>query len=143
MSNYGLFLRSFILATAAAAALGLAASTARAQSGVLVPTSLTDVPDPELLALSEMEVSVTIDRQIARTRVVQIYANRTGRPIEGTYIFAIPTSAAIADFAVWDGDTRIPGVILEKRTARQLYEEIASRAIDPGLLEFEIAFAAR
>lgn len=137
MSNYGLFLRSFILATAAAAALGLAASTARAQSGVLVPTSLTDVPDPELLALSEMEVSVTIDRQIARTRVVQIYANRTGRPIEGTYIFAIPTSAAIADFAVWDGDTRIPGVILEKRTARQLYEEIASRAIDPGLLEQE------
>ena len=120
-----------------AAALVVAHTDALAQSGVLVPSSISDRPDPSVLALDEMTVSVTVDRQVARTRVVQIFANRTDRILEGTYVFAIPTSAAIADFAVWDGDVRIPGVILERRQARQAYEEIAARAIDPGLLEQE------
>ena len=121
--------------TLAAVILGVA--PAAAQSGVLIPTSVKDQPDSSILALTEMTVSVSIDRQLARTRVTHIYANRTSNPIEGTYVFAVPTTASIADFAVWDGDTRIPGVILERRTARAIYEEIAARAIDPGLLEQE------
>lgn len=118
-------------------ALLVAATDARAQSGVLVPSSQSDEPDSSVLELTEMTVSVTIDRQLARTRVLQIFANRTERAVEGTYVFAIPTTASIADFAVWDGDTRIPGVILEKRRAKSLYDEIAAQAIDPGLLEQE------
>jgi Ca-activated chloride channel family protein len=112
---------------------------AAAQAGVLIPSSESDQPDEAIVQLTEMTVSVEVDRQVARTRVVQIFANRIDQPIEATYIFAIPTTAAIADFAVWDGDTRIPGVILEKKRARKLYEEIAARAIDPGLLEQEDA----
>ncbi len=118
-------------------ALFLGATPASAQSGVLIPSSVKDSPDASVLALTEMNVTITVDRQLARTRVMQIYANRTSNPIEGTYVFAVPTTASIADFAVWDGDTRIPGVILERRTARAIYEEIAARAIDPGLLEQE------
>jgi Ca-activated chloride channel family protein len=106
---------------------------------VLIPSSVTDRPAPEVIELTEMTVSVTVDRQLARTRVMQIFANRIDRPIEGTYVFAIPTTASIADFAVWDGDVRIPGVILEKRTARDIYEKLAAQAIDPGLLEQEDA----
>ena len=116
-----------------------AGAEARAQSGVLIPSSVTDRPAPEVIELTEMTVTVTVDRQLARTRVMQIFANRIDRPIEGMYVFAIPTTASIADFAVWDGDVRIPGVILEKRTARDIYEKLAAQAIDPGLLEQEDA----
>jgi Ca-activated chloride channel family protein len=117
---------------------GLAAATeARAQSGVLMHSGPGDASDPRIIELTEMAVAVTVDRQLARTRVTQIFANRTSAPIEGTYVFAIPTTASIADFAVWDGDVRIPGVILEKRTAREIYETIAAQAIDQGLLEQE------
>jgi len=106
---------------------------AYAQSGVLIPGS-SEKPDPAILTLDEMTVNISIDNQFARVRVVQIFGNRTDRIQEGRYVFLIPTTAAISDFAVWDGDVRIPGVILEKRRAEEIYEDLALQAIDPGLL---------
>ncbi|HVF91375.1 MAG TPA: VIT domain-containing protein [Blastocatellia bacterium] len=114
----------------------LAPAAARAQSGVLMPTS-TEKPDPSILALDEMSVQVAIDNQFARVRVTQIFGNRTDRVQEGRYVFLIPTTASISDFAVWDGDVRIPGVILEKRRADEIYKDLALQAIDPGLLKQE------
>jgi Ca-activated chloride channel family protein len=106
---------------------------AHAQSGVLIPGG-AEKPDPTRLTLDEMTVNVNIDNQFARVRVVQIFGNRTGAVQEGRYVFLIPTTAAISDFAVWDGDVRIPGVILEKRRAEEIYEDLALQSIDPGLL---------
>ena len=108
----------------------------RAQSGVLIPSS-TDKPNAAILSLDEMTVDIKVDNQFARVRVVQIFGNHTDRLQEGRYVFLIPTTAAISDFAVWDGDTRIPGVILEKRRAEELYQDLALQAIDPGLLSQE------
>jgi Ca-activated chloride channel family protein len=107
-----------------------------AQSGVLIPSN-TDKPDPAVLALDEMSVQIVVDNQYARVRVMQIFGNRTDRALEGRYIFLIPTTAAISDFAVWDGDVRIPGVILEKRRAEEIYRDLALQRIDPGLLKQE------
>lgn len=122
---------------AAIFALLLAAPViARAQSGVLIPSNY-DKPNPSVLALDEMLVNVNIDNQFARVRVVQIFGNRTSGALEGKYIFLIPTTAAISDFAVWDGDVRIPGVILEKRRAEEIYRDLALQSIDPGLLQQE------
>lgn len=120
----------------ALAFLLLAPAIARAQSGVLIPTS-TDKPDSSILTLDEMSVDIKIDNQYARVRVMQIFGNRTNRVQEGRYVFLIPTTAAISDFAVWDGDVRIPGVILEKRQAEEIYHDLALQRIDPGLLEQE------
>jgi len=113
-----------------------ATGTARAQSGVLIPSS-TEKPDPAVLSLDEMSVNIVIDNQYARVRVIQIFGNRTERIQEGRYVFLIPTTASISDFAVWDGDVRIPGVILEKRRAEEIYQDIALQQIDPGLLKQE------
>src|SRR5262249_22476907 len=44
-------------------------------------------------------------------------------------------SAAVGDFAVWDGLVRIPGTILEKRRARAIYRALTTQRIDPGLLQ--------
>ena len=114
----------------------LSAPFASAQSGVLIPTS-TEKPDPAVLALDEMSVQIVIDNQYARVRVMQIFGNRTERAQEGRYVFLIPTTAAISDFAVWDGDVRIPGVILEKRRAEEIYRDLALQRVDPGLLKQE------
>lgn len=107
---------------------------AQAQSGVLIPTS-ADKPNPSILTLDEMSVKISIDNQFARVRVIQIFGNHTDRVQEGKYIFLIPTSAAISDFAVWDGDIRIPGVILEARRADEIYRDIALQEIDPGIVK--------
>src|ERR1700759_911608 len=68
---------------------------------------------------------------------MQIFQNHTDAVQEGQYVFLIPTTAAISDFAVWDGDVRIPGVILERRRAEEIYQDLALQAIDPGLLSQE------
>jgi len=111
-------------------------AVAHAQSGVLIPSS-TEKPDTSVLSLDEMTVNVLIDNQYARVRVVQIFGNRTDRVQEGRYVFLIPTTASISDFAVWEGDVRIPGVILEHRRAEEIYKELALQSIDPGLLKQE------
>ena len=105
-----------------------------AQSGVLIPANL-EKPDPNVLTLDEMSVKISIDNQFARVKVVQIFGNHTATVQEGKYIFLIPTTASIADFAVWDGDVRIPGVILEARRADEIYKDLALQAIDPGIVQ--------
>lgn len=112
----------------------LAAQLAAADAGVLLPRGKAQ-PDARVLSLEEMEISIRVDNGDARVFVRQIFANHSGRIEEGNYIFALPTRATISDFAVWDGPTRIPAVILERKRAEELYEQIKQQAIDPGLLQ--------
>jgi Ca-activated chloride channel homolog len=129
-------------------AAGVPFRPSRAQSGALIPSS-KDKPDASILSLQLMNVDVRIDNQHATVRVLQIYDNHTAQTLEGKYLFALPPRASVSDFAVWDNDTRIPGVMMEKRRANAIYGEIKQAAIDPGLLqqddehEGQSAFSAR
>ncbi len=114
--------------------LVLATFPASAQTGLLVPTS-TGRPDPRVLSLREMTVDVGVSRGYARVNVKQVFENHTGEVQEGTWRFRLSPSGAVGDFAVWDGLVRIPGVIVEKKRARAIYEELTTRRIDPGLLQ--------
>jgi Ca-activated chloride channel family protein len=67
--------------------------------------------------------------------VRQIFGNHSAAIQEGVYEFALPDKATISDFAVWDDVARIPGVILERRRAGEIYEQAKAQAIDPGLLQ--------
>lgn len=124
-----------VLSLMLAGGLVLPAVRSRAQSGVLIPTTIKNTPDNAILSLPVMKVDVTIDNQHAHVRVLQIFDNHVGQALEGKYLFALPPQSSIADFAVWDGDLRLPGVILEKRRANKLYEQIKAQVTDPGLLQ--------
>ena len=82
-----------------------------------------------------MEITVRIDNGDARVFVRQIFANHTDKIEEGNYIFALPSQATVSDFAVWDGPTRIPAVVLERKRAEDIYTQLKQQAIDPGLLQ--------
>lgn len=107
---------------------------ALADTGVLIPTD-RQAPDPGILSLTEMRVEVTVDNGDARVWMQQVFTNHTGLPQEGNYLFALPSGTTVSDFAVWDGPVRIPAVILERKRAKAIYQELKSQAIDPGLLE--------
>jgi len=79
-----------------------------------------------------MAVDVGLARGYARVNIRQVFENHTGTVQEGTWRFRLPASGAVGDFAVWDGDVRIPGVILEKRRARAIYRDLTTQRIDPG-----------
>lgn len=126
--------KSFPVRAGAVLAVLVLSAPATAQSGLLVPTS-SGRPDPAVLSLREMSIEVGIARGYARVGVRQVFENHTRDIQEGTYRFRLPPSAAVGDFAVWDGLTRIPGVVLEKRRARAIYRDLTTQRIDPGLLQ--------
>jgi Ca-activated chloride channel homolog len=102
--------------------------------GILLPGDQKQ-PNPAMLSLDEMFIDVHVDNGHARVSVRQIFGSHRGNVQEGTYIFALPGGALISDFAVWDDVTRIPGVILERRRAAEIYQQAKMQAIDPGLLQ--------
>jgi len=105
-----------------------------ADAGVLIPRDKAQ-PDPNILSLDEMEITVRIDNGDARVFVRQIFANHTGGIQEGNYVFALPSRATVSDFATWDDATRIPAVILERKRAEEIYNQLKQQSIDPGLLQ--------
>ena len=102
--------------------------------GVLIPSG-SSAPDPAILSLDQMAVDIRIDNGDARVSVRQIFASHRAGVLEGEYLFSMPSRATVSDFAVWDGVTRIPGVILERRRAEEIYESLKQQQIDPGLLQ--------
>jgi Ca-activated chloride channel family protein len=121
----GLFIFAFLL---------LPFYFASAQSGVLIPSS-GNKPNPKILSLAVMNVEILIDNQHASVRILQIFDNHTAGTLEGKYVFALPPKSSISDFAVWDEDLRIPGVMMEKRRANRVYEAIKAQKVDPGILQ--------
>jgi Ca-activated chloride channel family protein len=105
-----------------------------ADAGVLIPRDKQQ-PNPAILSLEEMEITVRIDNGDARVFVRQIFTNHTAGIEEGNYIFALPSRATISDFATWDGPVRMPAVILERKRAEEIYNQLKEQAIDPGLLQ--------
>jgi len=116
------------------AALMACAFLASADTGVLIPGNRQQ-PDASVFSLNEMAIEVRIDNGLARVRIRQIFGNHTPSITEGVYQFALPAHATVSDFAVWDDVTRIPGVILERRRAGEIYAQAKAQAIDPGLLQ--------
>ena len=80
----------------------LVTAKARADAGILLPHGQNQ-PNPAVLSLEDMEITIQIDNGDARVFIKQIFANHTAAIEEGTYVLALPTDATVSDFAVWDG----------------------------------------
>lgn len=100
---------------------------------------------PAYLRVKNHNVTVTIDNQVAHTRIDQTFVNDSAFQLEGTYIFPLPEDATISDFAMYVDGKRMEGQVLDRNQARQIYEDIVRRQRDPALLEYlgRGAFQAR
>lgn len=88
------------------------------------------------LTVQSHHVNVTIDRQVATTRVDQVFRNDSPWSLEGTYIFPLPEDAAINEFSMWIDGQKVEGQLYTKEEARRIYNEIVRRRLDPALLEY-------
>jgi Ca-activated chloride channel family protein len=120
---------------------------ALAAAAVLVPAALFAdgfiIPRPPRqgdaitpLSVKYHHVTVEIRNQVAKTTVDQAFLNPFDRDIEGTYFFPLPEGSSISEFAMWIGDQKISGEILDAREARGIYEDIVRRLKDPAILEY-------
>jgi len=110
----------------------LALADATFAAGMLIPKD-RDVPP---LAIKSHRVTVTIRDQVAVTKVEQVFENSTSRDLEATYIFPVPKDASITEFALYIKGERVPGELLPREKAREIYTDIVRRMRDPALLEY-------
>ncbi len=108
--------------------------------GIIIPPWPIDPPGPDLapvwLTIEYHHVDVTIENQIATTRVDQVFYNQTDRTAEGTYLFPLPVEATVEDFVMWVDGKPIEPQILEAEEAREIYNDIVRQMRDPALLEY-------
>jgi len=143
----------------------LLASTQAAALGILLPEKMSrrivapsviaedvdiefiPMPPQEMvpLEISDQTVEVVIKDQVTRTKVDQRFRNKSGRVLEGSFLFPLPAGSTISDFALYINGTRQPGEMLEAGKAKEIYEGIVRRMQDPALLEHvgENLFKAR
>jgi Ca-activated chloride channel family protein len=113
-------------------ALFVLASPSTRGHGLLIPEDKKLPP----LAMLEHKVNISIDEQVAVTRVEQTFRNHTSRRLEATYIFPVPRGASVNQFTMWVNGKETRGELVEADKARSIYEGIVRQTKDPGLLEY-------
>src|SRR5215470_13715081 len=89
-------------------ALSALATVVGAQ-GIIVPGPCRRCPDrpipqvtlPRALPIKTIKIDTKISSQVTTTHVEQVFRNDTNVTLEGTYLFPIPESASVAEFAIW------------------------------------------
>jgi len=90
----------------------------------------------QVLTIDAVHVRTAIAGNVAQTEVEQTWRNDTDRPQEGSYLFPLPDGATVSDFALYDGDRKMVGRLLDKDQAADTYEGIVRRQQDPALLRY-------
>jgi Ca-activated chloride channel family protein len=100
--------------------------------GVMIPAT-RDVAPLEMLS---HQVEVSVEDQVAVTKVTQVFHNPADRALEATYVFPVPKGASVRKFAMWVDGKEVNGEMVEADKARGIYTDIVRRTQDPGLLEY-------
>ncbi len=131
----------FRLAALSTTVLLALVSLARAD-GLIIVDDPPNLPDDSVrhsfapLTIKRHKVSVDIKKQVARTRVDQVFYNPHGRRLEGTYLFPVPEGAHVDEFSMEiDGEVK-QAELLSAEEAREIYEEILREQKDPALMEY-------
>ncbi len=91
---------------------------------------------PSDVVIEKYLVETTIEDSIATTRVTQILRNDGPRVAEGEFLHPIPADAVVTGLTLWIDGVAVAGELLDGDEARQTYQEIVRRTLDPALLEF-------
>ncbi|HEX7008501.1 MAG TPA: VIT domain-containing protein, partial [Phycisphaeraceae bacterium] len=88
------------------------------------------------LELRSHQVKVTIDGQLATTRIEQVFYNSSDALLEGTLLYPLPRDAHVDRFVMDINGEPVQAELLDAAKARGIYEEIVRKVRDPALLEY-------
>ena len=89
------------------------------------------------LHLDQADVSIRVLGDIAETSFDLRFRNDGERPVEGEFVMPLPDGATVSGYALEVNGKLRDSVAVEKERARNAYESIKRRMIDPGLVERE------
>ena len=88
------------------------------------------------LSLRNYGIDVYIKDGFARTTIDQTYFNHEQGRLEGTFYFPLPPDASISRLAMYVNGRLMEGGMAEREHARDVFETIKYRSLDPALLEW-------
>ena len=91
----------------------------------------------KLLRLEQAKVSVHLVGDVAETVLDLEFRNDGERAVEGEFALALPEGATVSGYALDVNGNMREGVVVEKERARNAYESVKRRMIDPGIVERE------
>ncbi len=101
-----------------------------------MPIPPEPLPPSRNVVLAEHRVNVSIEDQVATTRITQAFRNDSSVMAEGVYIFPLPRGASVTDLVMFVNGEPISARILDADEARATYEQIVRNLRDPALLEY-------
>lgn len=111
--------------------LGAVVTSTSQAAGLLSPADGRTAP----LNIREQHVEVTIENGYAITRVEQVFHNPHAQDLEAVYSFPVPKHGSVAEFTMWIDGKPISGEVMEKKQARQVYEEEKQKGRESGIAE--------
>lgn len=116
----------------------MAATAAMADGFIVIPPPFPRPAshDPYPLEVKYHHVATDIEEMIAVTSVDQEFYNPTSRRLEGYYLFPIPQDAIISKFSMYIDGKETEAELLDAAKARNIYEDLVRKIIDPALLEY-------
>ncbi|MBA55218.1 MAG: hypothetical protein CMK89_12255 [Pseudomonadales bacterium] len=87
------------------------------------------------LIIESHHVDVVIADGYATTQIEQVFFNPNAMDLETIYSFPVPSKAAVGEFTYWIDGNPVTGEVLEKREAREVYNEQKSQGNEAALVE--------
>lgn len=109
----------------------LAASAQALAGGTLTPVGSGHQP----IQIRDHSVRVVVINGFAMTEVTQTFYNPNDADLEAIYAFPVPRHASLSEMTIWTGERELHGEVVDKATARKLYEEERDSGKDAGLAE--------
>ena len=87
------------------------------------------------LDIKEHHVNVVIEDGYAITRVDQVFYNPHDTHLEAIYSFPVSEKASVGEFTYWIDGKPVTGEVLEKKKAREVYEQEKAQGRETALTE--------
>ncbi len=100
-------------------------------AGTLTPVGSNFKP----IEIRDHHIDVVINNGFAMTEVTQTFYNPNDRDLEALYSFPLPKTASLSEVTIYAGENEINGEVLEKGTARKVYESERDKGNNTGLAE--------
>ncbi|MES9994059.1 MAG: VIT and VWA domain-containing protein [Candidatus Thiodiazotropha sp.] len=100
-------------------------------AGLMTPKS-ANLPQ---LEIKQHHVEVTIEDGYAVTSVEQVFFNPNDVELEARYSFPVPEKASVGEFTYWIDGKPITGEVLEKKQAREVYQQERDQGREAALTE--------
>ena len=88
------------------------------------------------LGVRALVVDARILGHLAETTMTMTFHNPHSRALAGDLYFPLPAGSTISGYALDIGGVMVPGVVVAKDVARQVFEKEVRKGIDPGLVEW-------